>query len=416
MFRPLEACVGLRYTRARRRNGFIAFISLVALLGAALGVASLITVMSVMNGFEDALRGRILAMTAHASIQDPASGVLASWPERARQAEAQPGVAATAPYVRMEAMLSHDARVSGAVVRGVLPDREQAVSEVASRVVAGRIGSLRPGAFNVILGSELAYALGVAPGDRVSIVAPEANVTPLGLVPRLKRFHVSGIFQSGSYEFDRGLALVHMEDAIRLFRVQGGVSGLRLRVDDVFDAPAIARALAPRLPPGLVVRDWTQDHASLFRAVQIEKTAMFVILSLLVAVAAFNIVSTLVMAVTDKRADIAILRTLGATPASIMTIFIIQGLVVGVSGVLMGIGGGVLLALNVDAAVRLVEGALGVSVLSPEAFYIAELPSRLLWSDVIGVGVVGLVLMTAATLYPAWQAGRLQPARSLGHG
>ena len=413
MYRPLELFIGLRYTRAKRRNHFISFISLTSMLGIALGITALITVLSVMNGFQQELRGRILAMTAHATISRW-SGPLENWRAVREQALQNPEVQGGAPFIRGEAMLNNASLVSGALIQGILPDEEQQVSDIDGKMVQGSLDDLRPGGFGIILGKELANALGLMVGDKVTVITPQATVTPAGVLPRLKRFNVVGIFKAGMYEYDRGLALVHVVDAGKLFQYpDGAVNGVRLKLRDLFQAPRLARQLAARLPDGYLARDWTQDHASFFRAVQIEKTAMFVILTLIVAVAAFNIVSALVMVVTDKQADIAILRTLGATPLSIMGIFIVQGITIGLVGTLLGLAGGVALATHVDVVVPFIERLFGVKFLAPDVYLISDLPSQVQWGDVTTIGLVAFGLATLATLYPAWRAARTQPAEAL---
>ncbi|MDZ7750245.1 MAG: lipoprotein-releasing ABC transporter permease subunit [Gammaproteobacteria bacterium] len=412
MFRPLELYIGLRYTRAKRRNHFISFITLTSVLGIALGVTALITVLSVMNGFEKELRERILGMAAHATIQSH-DGPMVDWPLITDLARRHPRVTGAAPYVRAEAMLTRGQEVRGAVVRGVSPEFEAQVSQVVSKLTAGTLDDLEAGAWRIILGVELARALGVAPGDKVTLVAPQAQVTPAGILPRLRRFEVSGVFEVGMYEYDAALAIIHMEDAARLFRLDEGVSGVRLRLDDMFAAPRVSRLLAAELPGHYWVSDWTQQHVNFFRAIKTEKTVMFVILTLIVAVAAFNIVSTLVMVVTDKEADIAILRTLGVTPLSIMGIFMVQGAVIGVMGTLLGAAGGIALALNVETLVPAIESMLGTQFLPADVYYISDLPSEMHLPDVARITGVALFLSLLATLYPAWRASRTQPAEAL---
>lgn len=413
MFRPLELFIGLRYTRAKRHNHFISFISLTSMLGIALGITALITVLSVMNGFQQELRGRILAMTAHATISRW-SGPMQDWEAVRSQVLQNPEVVGGAPFIQGEAMLNNASLVSGALVQGILPDEEQQVSDIGAKMVRGSLNDLRPGGFGIILGKDLANALGLIVGDKVTVITPQATVTPAGVLPRLKRFDVVGIFKAGMYEYDRGLALIHVADAAKLFQYpDDAVNGVRLKLHDLFQAPRLARELANRLPDDYRVRDWTQDHASFFRAVQIEKTAMFVILTLIVAVAAFNIVSALVMVVTDKQADIAILRTLGATPLSIMGIFIVQGITIGLVGTLLGLSGGVALATHVDVVVPFIERLFGIKFLAPDVYLISDLPSQVQWGDVTTIGLVAFGLATLATLYPAWRAARTQPAEAL---
>lgn len=413
MFHPLEIFIGLRYTRAKRHNHFISFISLISMLGIALGITALITVLSVMNGAVKEVRERILGMTSHANIS-AFEGGLSDWPALRDIAERHEEVQGGAPFVRAEGMLANGSLVSGAILQGVLPGEEEKVSEIAAKVVSGSLNGLKPGEFGIILGQALASILNVSPGDKITVVTPQAIVTPAGILPRLKRFQVVGLFDSGMYEYDRGFALMHLADAAKLFRLGDNVSGIRLKLEDMFRAPRVAREIAQQLPLGVYrVQDWTQEHANYFRAVQIEKTAMFIILTLIVAVAAFNIVSTLVMVVTDKRADIAILRTLGSSPGSIMGIFMVQGVTIGVIGTLLGLIGGVALASNLDVVVPFIENMFGIKFLSPEVYLISDVPSELVWSDVVAITGVAFLLAMLATLYPAWRASRTQPAEAL---
>jgi lipoprotein-releasing system permease protein len=411
MFRPYEIFIGLRYTRAKRRNNFISFISLISMLGIAVGVTALITVLSVMNGFELELRSRILSMAAHASVTSP-SGI-EGWQQIADIALTNADVLGAAPFVKGETMLAHGSRVSGAVLQGILPAREPEVADVGQHMKAGGLTDLKPGQFGIILGHELAWSLGLDVGDKVTVVSPQGTITPAGTLPRLRRFTVVGIFEVGMYEYDRGLALVHLEDAAKLFQLGDRVSGVRLKLDDMFEARRVSSELARRLPVDYRITDWTQQHANFFRAIKTEKAVMFVILTLIVAVAAFNIVSTLVMVVTDKRADIAILRTLGATPASVMGVFIVQGAVIGLFGTLLGAVGGVALALNVETIVPAIERLFHVQFLSPDVYYISKLPSELDWPDVWRISMLAFLLSLLATLYPAWRASRTQPAEAL---
>ena len=409
---PYELMIGLRYTRAKRRNHFISFISLISMLGIALGVTALIVVLSVMNGFQTELRGRILAVVSHVQISG-ANGDMADWEAVAKQSLTEPRVLAAAPYVQEQGMLSFGQSVRGAIVRGILPDLEDKVADFRSHMKEGSLDSLSPDSFNIVLGSELARALGVYVGDRLTLIAPQGVVTPAGVVPRLKTFTVSGLFEVGMFEYDSGLALIRMEDAQRLYRLEDRVSGVRLKLDDLFKAREVVRQLASRLNTAAYLSDWTKSHANFFRAVQIEKNMMFIILSLIVAVAAFNIVSTLVMAVTDKQADIAILRTLGASPGSIMGIFMVQGALIGFIGLALGVAGGVALALNVDVVVPFIERLLGTELMSKEVYYISSLPSELQWGDVLTITGLSFVLSLAATLYPSWRASRVNPAEAL---
>lgn len=412
MFKPLELFIGLRYTRAKRRNHFISFIALTSMLGIALGVMALITVLSVMNGFQKELRDRILGVVAHATVSGAGGGVLHDWQPLAQRLEHVPDVVGVAPYVNGEGMLSSGQSVSGALIRGVSPRHERTVSNVGEKMVAGSLDDLVPGQYGIVLGKELALRLGVWRGDKITLIAPQATVTPAGILPRLKRFTIVGIFEIGMYEYDSALALLDLDDAAKLYRLDG-VSGVRLKLDDMMRAPRIARDLERSLGADYEVSDWTRQHVNFFRAVQTEKTVMFVILSLIVAVAAFNIVSTLVMMVRDKESDIAVLRTLGATPRSIMLIFMIQGVVIGVIGTLLGGIGGVLLALNVETIVPAIEHIFGVEFLSAEVYYINELPSDLHMQDVWRICGISIFLSLIATLYPAWRASRTQPAEAL---
>ena len=407
-----ELLIGLRYTRAKRRNHFISFISMTSMMGIGLGVAALIVVLSVMNGFQKELRERILGVASHVQVSG-SGGQLEDWAEVAHKTAAHPQVVGAAPYINAQAMLTFQSAVRGSVVRGILPEMEDKVAEISSHMIAGRLQALVPGEFGIVLGAELARALAVAVGDRVTLIAPQGLVTPAGVLPRLKQFRVVGIFEVGMFEYDSGLALVHLEDAQRLFQMGAAVSGVRLKLVDLFAAREVARDLVAQLGGNLFVSDWTRSHANFFRAVQIEKNVMFIILMLIVAVAAFNIVSTLVMMVTDKRPDIAILRTLGATPASIMKIFIVQGVLIGVIGTLIGVASGVLLALNIDVVVPFLERLFSVQFLSREVYYISELPSDLRRSDVLTIAAVSLALSLVATLYPSWRASRIQPAEAL---
>jgi lipoprotein-releasing system permease protein len=382
------------------------------MLGIALGVTALITVLSVMNGFEKELRDRILGMASHATVTTY-SGRLPDWQGMQQMLEDNERIIAMAPYVRGESMLSLGKQVSGALLRGVLPGVEGDVSDVVSHINGGDLSLLEEGKYSIILGSELAIALGAGIGDSITVVSPQVTIGPTGIMPRLRRFTVVGIFEVGMYEYDRGVALVHIKDAAKLFRLDDDVTGLRLKLDDIFDAPLIARSLSAELPLDYRVEDWTRQHANFFRAVKTEKRVMFIILTLIVAVAAFNIVSTLVMVVTDKRADIAILRTLGASPGSIMTIFIIQGVVIGLMGTALGVAGGLGLALNVETIVPAIENMFNVEFLAADVYYISDVPSELHWNDVWIMASVSLGLSLLATLYPAWRAANTHPAEAL---
>jgi len=407
-----ELLVGLRYTRAKRRNHFISFISLTSMLGIALGVAALIVVLSVMNGFQKEVRARILGVVSHVQITG-ADNRLADWQAVARESAEHPQVAAAAPFVNAQGMLVLGASVRGAVVRGIVPQLEQKVAEIGLHMTVGKLESLVPGEFGIVLGAELARALGAKAGDKVTLIAPQGLVTPAGILPRLKQFTLVGIFEVGMFEYDSGLALIHLEDAQKLYGMGESASGVRLKLHDLFQSREVTRDLITRLRGDLYVSDWTRSHANYFRAVQIEKTMMFIILLLIVAVAAFNIVSTLVMAVTDKQPDIAILRTLGASPGGIMKIFIVQGALIGAIGTLIGVAGGIALALNIDVVVPFLERLLNVQFLSREVYYITDLPSDLQSSDVVAIALVSLALSFFATLYPSWRAARVNPAEAL---
>lgn len=412
MIRPFEVFIGLRYMRARRRNHFISFISVTSMIGIALGVMALITVLSVMNGFQRTLRQRILGVISDVTISGPAHR-LAGWHNVAQIAQGQKGVTGVAPFVRGEGLLVHGRYSSGAIIRGVIPKRERSVSNIDTHMVSGQLTALQPGHFGIVLGRYLAWRLGAQVGSRVLLVAPGGMVTPAGFLPRLRQFTVVGIFDVGMYEYDAGLALVDLHDAQALYRLGNDVSGVRLKVAHIDHAPAIRRALMRVLPPADQVRDWSQEHANFFRALKIEKTVMFVILLLIVAVAAFNIVATLVMVVTDKRADIAILRTLGASPGSILTIFLVQGVLIGLIGTGLGIVCGVLLSLNITTIVPFIEHVFHTHFLSANVYYISELPSHLRWSDVMHVGLASFSMSFVATIYPAWRAAKTQPAEAL---
>ena len=411
-----EWFVGLRYTRAKRKNHFISFISTTSMIGIALGVAALIVVLSVMNGFQEELRARILGVAAHVQITQ-ANQRLSDWQELQNKVIHAPHVQAAAPFVMAQAMLSGTDAVQGTIVRGVLPEYEKKVSELSSAMKIGQLQQLKAGEFGIILGADLAQNLGVVVGDKITVMAPQGQVTPAGMVPRIKQFTLVGLFQIGMYEYDAGLALIHIEDAAKLFQMGDQVSGLRLKLDDLFLASQVTHQLAETTladyPETYYLTDWTQEHANFFRAVQMEKRVMFIILTLIVAVAAFNIVSTLVMAVADKRADIAILRTFGASPQSIMRIFVIQGAMIGFVGTVLGGVFGVLIALNIGTIVPFIEHLFHVEFLAKDVYYISELPSHLLWSDVLTIMLLSLGLSLLATLYPSWKASKMQAAEAL---
>ncbi|HEY2337219.1 MAG TPA: lipoprotein-releasing ABC transporter permease subunit [Burkholderiales bacterium] len=406
-----ELMVGLRYTRAKRRERFVGVNSAVSMVGTALGVWALIVILSVMNGLQGEIRGRILGVASHVQLLG-ADGRLADWREAQRIAASAPHVVAAAPFVEEQAMLS--ARVvRPAQVRGVLPQEEARVADLGRHMASGSLQDLRPGAFRVVLGEDLARSLGALPGDKVALIAPQGTVTPAGVIPRLKQFTVSGVFAAGIPEADGRLALIHLADAQALYRMGEDVTGVRLKLDDLFAARAVARELQPKLPAGATAVDWTQTHAAFFHAVEIEKRVMFIILGLIVLVAAINIVSTLVVAVADKQADIAILRTIGAAPWSIVRIFMVQGMVIGVIGTAVGLAGGLLTAANIDVIVPAIENALRFRILARDVYLIPELPSQIQAADVVAVVLMALALSFLATIWPSLRAARTNPAEAL---
>jgi lipoprotein-releasing system permease protein len=407
-----ELFVGLRYILSRSGNRFISFISVTSILGLAIGVAVLIIVLSVVNGFEQELRARILSMTSHAAITGMESG-LKDWEAARRVALADPEVEDAAPFIEGEGMLVHGERVSGASLRGVLPDAERAVSGIAGKMIAGGLDSLAPGEYGIVLGAALAEALDASVGDRVILAINQGTVTPAGVMPRLRRFTVTGLFEAGMYEYDRGLAFVHLRDAATLYRLGDEVSGLRLRLEDLFLAPRVVRDVALSLGGNVYVTDWTRQHQNFFRSIALSKRMLFTILLLVIAVAAFNIVSTLVMVVKDKQSDIAILRTMGASPRGIMAIFTVQGTLVGLVGVALGILVGVAVAANTEALVHWLEALLDTRFLAPDVYFISDLPSDIRVSDVFTVAATALVLSVLSTLYPSWRAARTRPAEAL---
>lgn len=407
----LAVWIGLRYTRAKRRTQFISFISAVSMIGIAIGITALITVISVMNGFEQELRARILGMVAHATVS-AAGESMTDWPRAVEIAEDDPRVLGAAPYIEREAMLQANI-TRGALLRGVLPSMEPEVSQLADSMKVGSVDDLVPGEFNILLGRELALWLGVDVGDPVTVFVPVFSNTPIGTLPQMKRFTVAGIFEAGMQEYDLQLAVIHLEDAQRLTRMGEGVTGVRLKLDDMFRAWQVARDLGDRMGGLYRIRDWSRDHANFFRAIHMEKMVMFVILSLIIAVAAFNLVSSLVMLVTDKQSDIAILRTLGMTPGTVMRVFIVQGALIGLVGIVLGTIGGVLLTLNLGIVVGVVEKILGFDLMPADIYYISGVPTALRGGDVTAIVVVAFVLCSLATLYPAWRASRTDPATAL---
>ncbi|SMC23736.1 lipoprotein-releasing system permease protein [Andreprevotia lacus DSM 23236] len=406
-----ELLIGLRYTRAKRRNGYISFMSFASIAGIMLGVAALIVVLSVMNGFQQEVRNRILGMAAHIQITGN-DNVLADWPSTARIASKNQHVLAAAPYVYGQGLLANGSQVKGVLMRGVDPQREPQVSEVANHMLAGSLNDLHPGEFGTVIGWQMANELGVRQGDKITLITPQGQVTPAGLIPRFRQFTIVGIFRADYYPYDAGLALIEISDAQKLFRTGSAVSGLRLKIDDLFQARLVAREINRDMPDQFV-SDWSQENPTYFRAVEIEKRMMFIILLIIVMVAVFNLISTLVMLVTDKQADIAILRTLGATPGSIMKIFVIQGALSGFIGTLSGVVFGLLVAFNIGTIVPFIERLIGVRFLASDVYLITELPSRVQGSDVTTIAIISLLLSLAATIYPSWRASRINPAEAL---
>jgi lipoprotein-releasing system permease protein len=414
---PYEWQIGWRYTRAGRsdrRNGFISFISGVSMLGIALGVAALIIVLSVMNGFQKEVRDRMLSVIAHVELFDAQGAALADWRVLADQARAAlPGqVLGAAPFVSAQVLVARGEDMRGALLRGISPAEEASVTPLAAALQGSTFGKLKPGEWNIVLGIELARSLGVRPGDKITVVTPGGQVTPAGIVPRLKQFTVAGTFEAGHYEYDSALALIHLDDAARLLRVEGA-TGVQLKLGDAQAARAVAAQLAQVLPINISVRDWTRTNRNWFDAVQLEKRLMFIILTLIVAVAAFNLVSTLVMTVTDKRADIAILRTLGASPRSIMGIFMIQGATSGIIGTFSGVVLGLLVAFNIGTLVPALERLLSTSFLPSSIYIISRMPSDPRSADIVPIVLVSLALAFVATIYPSWRASRVNPAEAL---
>ena len=431
---PFELFIGLRYTRAKRKNHFISFISLTSMVGIALGVAALIVVLSVMNGFQAELRSRILGVASHIEVTG-LNNKLNNWQSLLPQLKSNPNVIDVAPYITAQSMLSFGEGVQGAIIRGIVPVAEDKVADLGRSMKAGQLIDLRAGEFGIILGGDLAFNLGAKLGDKVVVMSPQGQFTPTGVVPRIKQFKVVGLFQIGMYEYDAGLALIHMDDAAKLYRMDKAVSGLRLKINEIDDAPQVGNVLSESLSKlslnlqtidaatgeitdssvqqSYFVTDWTKQHANFFKAIQLEKRVMFIILALIVAVAAFNIVSTLVMAVTDKRADIAIMRTLGASPASIMTIFIVQGALIGVIGTILGAIFGIIIALNIGTIIPFIEQLFSVQFLAKDVYYISDLPSKLDWNDVITIVIMSFVLSLIATLYPSYKASKINPAEAL---
>jgi lipoprotein-releasing system permease protein len=407
-----EGFLGLRYLRASPKRGFVSLIAGIAILGLALGVAVLIVVLSVMNGFEEELRTRILSVTAHATITG-IEGRIADWRPQLTAVAHFPGVLAAAPYIEEQAMMTHGDRSSGVLMRGVLPDEERRVADLSRHLLTGQLSDLRSGAYRVILGKALADELGVRVGDRVVIMVAQGDVTPVGVLPRMRAFQVAGILSVGMYEYDRRIALIAMQDAAKLLRMGDEITGMRLKLADLYAAPRIVRAAAIALGGDNAVDDWTNQHVNFFRSIEITKGMLFIILSLVVAVAAFNIVSTMVMVVKDKRRDIAILRTFGSSPRSILSVFIVQGSLIGGLGIAGGVALGVLISVNLQGLVHGLESIVGFKFLDARVYFMSDLPAHVRLSDVVRICGIAFVLACASTLYPAWRAARLLPAESL---
>ena len=413
MFQPKELFIGLRYTRAKRKTHFVSFIAFISIAGVSLGVFALIVVLSVMNGFGNELRERTLSMTSHATITG-FDGTMSNWEQNAETAKQNPSVISAAPYIRKEVMMSNGRRVSGSLVRGIEPEAEKTVSTVADKMVSGELTDLRPGEYGIVIGRELAGSLGVYEGDRITVITPQASVTAVGIMPRLRRFKVVGVFEVGMHQFDSAMAYMHITDAARLFQLdEGKVNGIRLKLNDLFEAQSVTRELDKTFGEEYWIRDWTRQHRNFFRALKTEKTVMFIILLMVIAVAALNIVSTLMMTVTDKEADIAILRALGMTPGSIMTIFIIQGTVIGMFGTLIGIAAGVPVALNVFEIVSWMEQLFNTDFLPSDVYYISDITADVEPKEVMIYAVSAFVITILATIYPAWRASRTMPAEAL---
>ncbi len=414
---PYEWLIGTRYLRSAHRSGFVSFVASMSVIGLALGVAVLIVVLSVLNGFERELRSRMLAVTSHATITG-VDGHIAGWREAQRDAALDPQVVAVVPFVEARGLLANGERVAGVMVRGILPEEEVKAVGLGARMRDGTLESLQAGKFQIVLGSALAAELAVKPGDKVVLMAPEGSATPAGFAPRMRRFTVSGVFDSGMYEFDRGLALTHMKDAATLYRLGEDVTGLRLALRDPFLAPLVVRTVARAIDydgKGYFVSDWTREHVNFFRSVELTKSMMFFILLILVVVAAINLVATLVMIVKEKQTDIAILRTIGAAPGNVLKMFLVQGAIIGLVGTLAGVLLGWVLALNVTEAIRGIESVFGIKFLDASVYLMSDLPSEVRAGDVLRVSLVALTLSALATIYPAWRASRTLPAEALRH-
>ncbi len=413
MFKPLPLFIGLRYTRAKRRNHFISFISLASMLGIAIGVIVLITVLSVMNGFDEQIRERVFGLAEQVGITTY-DKKLPDWQQLDVRLAKSADVVATAPYAAGQGMLTHYGQIHPALIIGIEPGREAKIGQLANKMQRGSLSALQPGRYGIVVGRELAANLGLGIGDKVTVVIPTATLSPVGMIPRFKRFTVVGIFHAGTgFGFDDSLAYINMHDAQTLYQLGDNVTGLKFKLKDLYQAPQFANHLRELLPDGYIVTDWTETYGAFFQAVSLEKTMMFIILLLIIAVAVFNLVSSLVMVVTDKRSDIAILRTIGATPATILYTFIVQGFIIGALGTLLGLVGGLILASHVTELVNWLQAVFHVNLLSSGAFWVDYLPSKIIASDVIKICVSAFVMSLLATIYPAWRASRIQPAEAL---
>lgn len=413
MFRPLPLFIGFRYTRAKRRSHFVSFVSLASMLGIALGVAVLITVLSVMNGFDHEIHNRIFSLARQVTITGEA-GAVNNWSALEKVVLRTDHVLAAAPYVSSQGMLSRQGMVNGVMVNGILPEQEAQISSIQKMMSAGSMSALTPGKFGIVIGQQIATNLSAEVGDKITLVIPQASVTPVGVIPRFKPFTVVGIFHVGEgFGYDSSAAFINLNDAQKLFQMGNSVTGLNLKISDLYVAPLVSHSLRLTLPEEYAVSDWTNIYGTYFKAIQMEKTTMFVVLLFIIAVAAFNLVSSLVMTVNDKQADIAILRTLGASPRAIMMIFMVQGGIIGAFGTLLGVVGGIVLALNAPELVKILEQIFNTHFISASIYFINYLPSKLEWLDVVRIGVTALILSLLATLYPAWRAAKTQPAEAL---
>ncbi len=412
MFQPKELFIGLRYIRAKRKSHFVSFIAFISIAGVALGVFALIVVLSVMNGFGNELRDRTLSMTSHATITGN-DGFLRDWESVRDKAEKNPEVVASAPYIRKEVMLTNGRRVSGSLVRGINPEMESKVSMVGSKMVSGSLLDLKAGEYGIVLGRELANTLGIIEGERVTVITPQASITAVGVMPRLRRFTVVGVFEVGMHQFDAAMAYMHIDDATKLFSYKDKINGVRLKLTDIFEAPRITREIEKDFGLDYWVKDWSKQHKNFFRALKTEKTVMFIILLLMVSVAALNIVSTLMMTVTDKESDIAILRALGMRPSSVMIIFIIQGAFIGLIGTLIGVATGVPVAQNVFEIVSWLEQLFNTDFLPSDVYYISDITADVKVSEVLTYALSAFAVTILATIYPAWRASRTLPAEAL---